>query len=254
MIDAGTFGSVNWVDLSTPDVEAATAFYRAVLGWEVERTSTEMGDYHVGKVGDREAAGMMQQAPEQQGMPATWTVFVHVEDVDRQVEAVAATGGLVLEPPFAIPGGARVAVVADPTGAMFALISGGPRPHGTYFSSDAGMVCWVEVLSRDPAAVESFYASAFGWKTATDAATGYTMFELDGEQVAGMMLMPTEVPAEAPSHWSVYFAVGDCEVAAARAVETGGTVLVPATPYGMGRFAMLADPQGATFGVMDPIR
>jgi predicted enzyme related to lactoylglutathione lyase len=213
-----------------------------------------MGEYHVGKVGDREAAGMMEQAPEQRGMPATWTVFIHVEDVDRQVEAVAGTGGRVLQPPFEIPGGARVAVVADPTGSMFALISGGPRPHGAYFSFEPGMVCWVEVLTRDPAAAESFYASAFGWKAATDPGTGYTVFELDGEQLGGMMLMPAQVPAEAPSHWSVYFAVEDCEGAAARAAEAGGTVLVPATPYGMGRFAMLADPQGATFGVMDPLR
>ena len=66
-----------------------------------------------------------------------------------------------------------------------------------------------------------------------------------------MMMMPAEVPAEAPAHWAVYFTVDDCAVATKLAAELGGEVLRPTTEIGIGKFAVLADPQGATFDIME---
>lgn len=253
MIDAGTYGAPNWVDLSTPDVTAATGFYGDLFGWTVETSKTPMGDYLIGAVDGREVAGMMAHGPELQGMPAVWTVFIYVEDVDQVAAMSKDAGGAVLEVPFDLPdGGGRVGVVADPTGAMLGIISG-PRPEGVYFSQRPGAVCWVELLTRDPAAAEGFYAAVFGWKavTETSGGTAYTMLKLDGDDVAGMMLMPDEVPEEAPSHWAVYFAVADCVASEQRAVELGGHVLRPTTPIGIGSFAVLADPHGATFNLTE---
>lgn len=251
MIDAGTYGAANWVDLSTPDVAASTVFYQRLMGWDFDRQVTPMGEYFVARMGEREVGGMMEQGPELRGTPAVWTVFFYVEDIETTVAAVADAGGQVLEPPFDIPGDARVAVVADPTGAMFALISG-PRPDGIYLLRTPGSVCWVELLTRDPAAAESFYAAVFGWKGETTAdGTAYTMFELEGREVAGMMMMPEEVPPEAPAHWATYFAVTDCEAVAKRADELGGTVLHLPTEVEIGRFAVLADVHGATFHVLE---
>jgi predicted enzyme related to lactoylglutathione lyase len=73
---------------------------------------------------------------------------------------------------------------------------------------------------------------------------------LDGQSVAGMYPMTDEIPAEIPSHWRVYFMVGDVDAAVARAEELGGSVLYPAMDIGMGRYAVLADPTGAAFAVM----
>ena len=158
------------------------------------------------------------------------------------------------QPPFDIPGDARVAVVADPSGAMLALIAG-PRPDGTYLSGESGAVCWVELLTRGPEAAEGFYTAVFGWKAVTEvtAGTGYTMFKLDDQEVAGMMMMPEQVPAEAPAHWAVYFAVADCAVAERKAAELGGQVLHPTTDIEVGKFAVLADPQGATFQLLESV-
>lgn len=252
MIDAGTYGAMNWVDLSTPDIAAAAEFYSMLLGWTVETSTTPMGEYFVGKVGDREVAGMMQQSPEIAGSPPTWTVFCYVEHIEETLAKVGNAGGLVLQPAFDIPGDARVAVVADPTGAMFALIAG-PRPEGPYLSEDPGFVSWVELLTRDPAAAQGFYGAVFDWKALTEqyGPTEYTSFQLDEENVAGMMMMPDEVPAEAPAHWSIYFGVTDCAAVEQKAVELGGRVLVPTKDIEMGRFAVLADPQGATFNLME---
>jgi predicted enzyme related to lactoylglutathione lyase len=255
MIDAATFGAPNWVDLSTADITSATRFYSRLLGWDVDVIASEMGDYHVGKIGDFEVAGMMAQDPAMRGMPTVWTTFIYVENVTATVHHVEESGGKVVQPPFEIPGGAWVSVVVDSTGAMFSVISGGETPEGMYFSNEPGRVCWVELLTRDPAAASAFYSDVFGWDPAIDSSGGteYTVFELGDENVCGMLMMPVEVPAAAPAHWSVYFAVADCEDAARHATELGGRVLRPPTEIGTGKFAVLEDPQGGVFNVMEMV-
>ena len=135
---------------------------------------------------------------------------------------------------------------------MLGVISG-PPPRGVWYGQDPGRVCWVELLTRDPAAAEGFYAAVFGWKAETQqiGPTVYTTFKLDEGDVGGMMMMPDAVPAEAPAHWSVYFSVPDCRMTEARAVEMGGQVLAPTMEMDMGGFAVLSDPHGAPFDIMD---
>jgi predicted enzyme related to lactoylglutathione lyase len=209
-----------------------------------------MGDYHVATVDGQQVCGMMKQPAEMEGAPAGWTVFFHVEDIDETVESVGAAGGRVLEPPFEIPGGARVSVVTDPTGAMFALISGEPSGEGAWYSMVPGAVCWTETMTRDTEASAKFYRTVFGWETAADEG-GYTTFLLNGEGIAGLLPMPDELPTEAPAHWSVYFTVESCEVTERAAVDLGGSVLVEATEVEIGHFAVLEDPAGAKFDIMD---
>lgn len=250
MISAGTHGAPNWVDLSTSDVEAAIEFYSALLGWTVTRSETPMGMYAIGAVGDVEVGGMMAQVSTED-VPPMWTVFFQVEDVDMTAARVQAAGGSVLEPAFDLPE-ARIAVVADPTGAMFGII-GGPRPAGVYLDQGLGTVSWVELLTRDPQGVEPFYAEVFGWKATTslDDEMTYTAFTLDDDQVAGMMMMPDQVPDEVPAYWSVYFAVVNVEATTQRTIELGGRLIVPPMQITGGRFAVLEDPQGAVFSVLD---
>lgn len=251
MLAANTHGAPTWLDLSTSDVEAAVGFYTGLLGWTVTRSPSPFGTYAIGAVGEVEVGGMMEPVPVE-GMPAVWTVFFAVTDVDATVAAIQAIGGAVLQPAFDLPD-ARIAVVADPTGAMLGLING-DRAEGRYLDRGPGTVRWVELLTRDLAAAEAFYAEVFGWKAETSQREGssYTVFTLDGDEVAGMMLMPAEVPAEVPAYWSAYYLVDDAAATAARATELGGTVVVAPTAVDGDRFAILEDPQGAVFGVLQP--
>lgn len=253
MIDAATFGAPNWVDLSTPDIASAREFYRELLDWDFSVTNTEMGDYHVAKVDGHEVAGLMQQGEEHQGMPAVWTMFIYVKSVDETLEKLEDAYGHVLQAPFEIPGGARVAVVSDTTGAMFALISGGETPDGVYFSNTPGGVTWLELLTRDTDAAAKFYNEVFGWEVAVDDTSGtqYATFTLAGQDVAGMLGMPDVVAEDVPAHWAVYFSVADCAATQKLAVELGGDVAVPVTDVSIGRFAVLEDPQGGAFDVME---
>jgi predicted enzyme related to lactoylglutathione lyase len=111
----------------------------------------------------------------------------------------------------------------------------------------------VETLTRDVDASIRFYEAVFGWTASTtdDGGHRYTTFFLDGEEIAGLLEMPPQVPPEAPAHWAVYFAVEDCEVTERGAVDLGGSVLVETRPVEIGRFAVLEDPAGATFDIMD---
>lgn len=251
MIWARTHDAPNWVDLSTPDPAAAARFYAQLLGWTIETTESTMGPYLIGHLADRQVGGMMAPGPDEAGMPSMWTMFVHVADVDQTVARVTEAGGTVLEPGFDIPDG-RVAVVADPSGGMFGVITG-PEPEGTWMSDEPGAVCWVELLTHAPDAAEPFYAAVFGWEPATQVAGSmpYTTFALDGDDVAGMLPTPDTVPPEAPTYWAIYFAVEDCEATAKRAVELGGRVLHPPTVAGQHRFAVLADPFDATFSILE---
>lgn len=249
MITARTPGAPSWVDLSTSDVEAAIAFYAALLGWHVERSETPMGMYAIGAVGELQVAGMMA-AESGTDAPPAWTVFFTVADVDVALAAVQAAGGAVLQPGFDLPDG-RIGVAADPTGGMFGVGSG-PMPADPYLDQGIGTVRWVELLTRDPRAAAEFYRDVFRWTTDIPPTGGpeYTTFRLDGDQVAGMMRMPDAVPTAVSAFWSVYFTVDDTDAVARQTTELGGVVTVPPADSEGGRFAVLEDPQGAVFSVL----
>ncbi len=251
MINASTHGAPNWVDLATTDIESATGFYRDMFGWAIEKTTSPMGDYYIGHVGDLEVGGMMT-IPEHEAMPPMWTMFIYTEDVDYTTDRVKDAGGSVLEAPFDLPDG-RVSVVADPTGGMFGTIEGPSPGELTWFSREPGCVCWVELLTRDVSSAETFYGQVFDWKAETQVygLTSYTTFFLDGDPVAGMMMMSEELPGEVPAHWGIYFAVSNCTAAGERAAGLGGTLLRPAERIDRGHFAVVEDPQGAVFQLMD---
>jgi predicted enzyme related to lactoylglutathione lyase len=97
----------------------------------------------------------------------------------------------------------------------------------------------------------------FGWDAGRPQFEGapetYVVWELDGKPVGGMMQMTDEYfPAEVPPHWSVCFAVADCDATVAKAREHGATVTYEAMDMPIGRFAGFIDPQGASFSVMQP--
>ena len=244
-------GTVVWVDLSTTDIDGSIEFYARLFDWRFERTETPMGAYLVARVDHGEVGGMMAQPAEDRaaGVPSTWTVVVGDDHLDETLERARELGGSVLQPPVPIPGGARLAVVADPTGAALALMEAPPSPQGIAWG-ETGAVSWVECQSRDPGAARRFYEQLLGWE-ASEGPGGYVVFDLEGERVGGLMGMPPSVPADVPSSWVVYFAVVDAEATCTRAEAHGGTVLAPVHPIEEGRFAVLADPAGAVFAIFE---
>ncbi len=115
-----------------------------------------------------------------------------------------------------------------------------------------GNFSWFELTTTDVAAAKAFYAALFGWETKDMPMPGmtYTVVSAGGDEVAGMMAMPQQA-AGVPPHWGIYVSVDDVDATVRRAGELGGKVVVPpqAVP-GVGRFAVIADPQGATIAAI----
>jgi predicted enzyme related to lactoylglutathione lyase len=113
---------------------------------------------------------------------------------------------------------------------------------------EPGTYAWSELSTRDIDGARRFYRSVFGWEA---GGNGYTEWKLDDATVGGGMAMDERWPAEVPAHWLTYFTSGDVDATVARAQELGARVLVPVTEIGggMGRFAVIQDPQGAAFGI-----
>jgi predicted enzyme related to lactoylglutathione lyase len=203
-----------------------------------------------------EVGGMMAQAPDETaaGIPPAWTIVIGADHLEATLARVRELGGSVLQAPMSIPGGARIAVVvADPAGAVLALMEAPAAETGMVWGEPGG-VCWVECLSHNPDASRAFYEQLFGWK-GEQGSSGYVVFSLDGERVGGLMATPPNVPAGAPSHWLVYFAT-DVTAACTQAGELGGQVLepvhdIPVHDIEECRFAVLADPSDAVFAVLE---
>ena len=239
-------GEPAWIDLGTPDLEATTAFYGALFGWTGERGPEEFGGYTNFFLDGRRVAGAMPlMSPEQ---PPVWSCYIATVDADRTATLVSDYGGTTYAPPMDVGDLGRMAVFADPVGAAFGVWQPGTHTGAEEVHSE-GTWTWTELSTRDQAGVHTFYAAVFGWKA--KPMEGYTEFQLNGTSVAGCMDMPDMVPAQVPSYWMPYFAAADPQAKAEQAAGLGGTVLVPLMEFGGGRFSVVQDPHGSTFGLLD---
>jgi hypothetical protein len=190
----------------------------------------------------------------QEGQPTVWATYVTVEDADAAAASVAGAGGSVLVEPMDVMDLGRMAFFSDPAGAAFGVWQ--PKGFaGADLVNTPNSLCWNEVLTRDAEAGKAFYPAVFGWVAGRPGFEGapdtYVIWELDGSPVGGQMQMADEwFPPEVPSHWSVCFAVADCDATVATALELGAIVTTEPMDMAIGRFAGLIDPQGASFAVM----
>jgi predicted enzyme related to lactoylglutathione lyase len=240
-------GTPSWVDLGTADLDAAAAFYGGLFGWDCVETGTleETGGYRMFFYKERPAAGL---GPQQSPGPPYWTTYVSVADADETTAKAEAAGATVLAPPMDILDVGRMAVFADPTGAVISIWQPGTHP-GAGFVNEPNTLTWNELSTRDTATSLTFYGAVFGW-TVDDKDGQYYEWQNAGQVVGGMMPMPAAMPAQVPNHWLAYFAVADTDASVAKAEELGGSVMMPATDLEPGRIAVLTDPQGANFAII----
>jgi predicted enzyme related to lactoylglutathione lyase len=240
-----------WVDLATPDPEGSREFYSKLLGWQMTVSSDpQYGGYATAKLGDRSVGGIGPKQDEH--APTAWSLYIGAQDVDALAGRVAEAGGTIVAPAFDVGDQGRMAVLQDPTGGTIALWQWSEM--GDFLADAPNAFGWAELNARGVERAIPFYERLFGWshKTSegTDDSPPYTEFTLDGESIAGAWEMSPMVPAEVPSYWQVYFNVDDVDGAFRRAVDAGGSETVAPQDFPGGRFAILSDPQGASFGLL----
>lgn len=228
---------IGWHELVAPDVERAEVFYSELFRWTLRVWRPGTHDYAMIHSGGANHGGFLRQDVEPH-----WLVYVEVPDADEAAAQAEKLGGRLVAGPVELPRVGRYAVVADPEGAEIVAIAveePGPAP--------AGVFVWDELLAADPSAAAEFYGHVFGW-TVEELAGGYARFRSGGSPVGGLARKPAGARDTA---WLSYLQVGRLETAVERAERLGALTTLPPTDLaGVGRAAVLIDPVGAPFGLL----
>jgi predicted enzyme related to lactoylglutathione lyase len=246
-------GTPSWVDFGSPDLDASIEFYGGLFGWDVPEAENaeQTGGYRQAMKGGRPAGGMMPLM--QEGQPSAWTTYISVEDAEATAAAVKEAGGTVMAEPMEVLDLGKMAIFADPTGAVFGVWQPGTF-SGAGIVNEPGAISWNELNTRDLNASKAFYGAVFGWGFRDDdmgEAGSYTTILLGESMVGGILDMAgREVPETVPAHWQVYFAVEDTDATIEAAKQAGGGVMVEPIDIPAGRFSILTDPHGASFAVI----
>ena len=258
-------GTPSWVDQSSSDPAAAADFYGKLFGWDAENRMPDDADgqYFMATLRGKEVAALGSNPVE--GVPPHWNTYITVESADDAAAAVKAAGGMIAMEPFDVFDAGRMAACADPAGAFFMVWQ--PKDSiGAQLVNEPNTFSWSELTTNDTEGSKNFYSEVFGWNPVTMEFGGneYTVWNHGGMEPVqappeqggtglGGMIDSSGFPEGTPNFWQVYFQVEDADATAAKATELGGSVMNPAFDVeGVGRIVVLADPQGAVFGVMKP--
>ncbi|MBI0299039.1 VOC family protein [Streptomyces sp. PRKS01-29] len=274
-----------WADVLLSDLAAGRRFYGELFGWTFQEIATDYGTFTRALLGGKDVAGLV---PKPDGrMPTVWNVYFAAQDAATTAVRIREAGGRVITPPVWIDEFCVMATAADPGGAVFGIWQAGSHT-GFARRGTPGSYGWTEVHTRQPRAVDAFYRAVFGYgmtpsapssaapsaepsapssgassasaptpPSAEGAPVDVVLWTPRGEPpdprhaIGGRVVMGKEYPAVLPAHFLTYFVVADCDQTLRTVHRLGGRVLKTAedTPYG--RFAVLADNQGAAFAVID---
>ena len=260
-----------WVDTSQPDPDAATEFYSGLFGWELEDVMPDGEDrkYFIARLNGKSVAAV-GSIPEGAPEMAMWNSYIWVDSADETASKARDAGGKVLMEPFDVMEAGRMAVIADPEGAVLCAWEA-KENKGAELVNEHGTLNFNTLNTRDAASARKFYGAVFGWKT-LDLGGGAEFWTLDGygdhletitpgiretvkeaggpegfEDVVASILPIADDQPDTPPHWSVTFATDDADASAAKAKELGGKVIVPPMDAPWVRMTVLSDPQGAMF-------
>lgn len=229
------------------EAAGARSFYTQLFGWAVNEISMgDLGTYYIFTKDGADVAAMYERTAEMADVPPFWMSYVSVDDVDASTEKAKSLGASVQSEPSDVGPMGRMAVLADPQGAAFAMWQAKEHP-GVGVRDEANTLCWNELQARDIDAAKKFYPALFPWTM--KESPEYTEWHIGERAIGGMM--PAQGPEHVPSFWMPYFAVADCDTIVANAQSLGARVFMP--PFdaaNVGRMAVLADPQGAPFSVI----
>jgi predicted enzyme related to lactoylglutathione lyase len=237
-------GTPCWIDYGAADLEATTAFYSAFLGWTYTGGDAEYGGYLNAMVGDRLAAGLApQQDPND---PPRWTTYFATDDAAATTARIKDAGGTVIVGPMEVGPMGTMVIALDPQGNPFGLWQAGTHT-GVQVFNEPGSLTWNEAAVDDPEVARAFYGTVFGFRfDEIPGAGGYATFATGDRPLGGL---GGHQPGS-PKGWTSCFAVSSTDDAVSTIESAGGKVTMAAMDTEFGRFAVLEDPWGAPFSVM----
>ena len=237
-------GTPCWVDYGAADLDAAKDFYTALLGWEYTGGEEQYGGYLNATVNDRLAGGLApQQDPDD---PPRWTTYFATDDAAATTARIRDAGGTVIVEPMEVGPMGTMVIALDPQGNPFGLWQAGTHT-GVQVFNEPGSLTWNEAAVDDPEVARAFYGTVFGFRfDEIPGAGGYATFATGDRPLGGL---GGHQPGS-PKGWTSCFAVSSTDDAVSTIESAGGKVTMAATDTEFGRFAVLEDPWGAPFSVM----
>jgi predicted enzyme related to lactoylglutathione lyase len=251
MTVSNTPGAPCWIELTTPDADAAAKFYGDLFGWTCTDPVEDFGGYRNFEHKGAPMAGLMQS--DGSFGHSSWTVYLETDDAARTVEKARAHGGTVVVEPIQVAELGSMAYVVDPAGAGVGVWQPGTH-QGFAVRAEPGAPAWFETLSKDYDKSVAFYRDVFDWVPETMSDTPEFRYTTLGKGAAAMagIMDATGFLGSSPSRWQFYVAVEDTDAIVEQTVAAGGKLAQPVddTPYG--RLGALVDPAGVAFCVMGP--
>ncbi|WP_225830361.1 VOC family protein [Streptomyces sp. NK08204] len=247
-------GTPCWVSLMVHELGTTEEFYGELFGWEFRPGPQQLGPYVRALLDGHEVAGIGQLPPDYR-LPVAWTPYLASDDVDRTADSVRLCGGTVAVGPLDAAEAGRIAIAADPSGAVFGLCQEAAG-LATAVTGAPGTPVWNELLTFETTGVAKFYETVFGHEEEplVCADFDYVTLHIGGRPVVGLHGVGHALPRDRGPHWLTYFEVADTDETLERVVELGGRVLRPAHDSAYGRVATVADPEGAVFSVVQSPR
>ncbi|SRR5258708_6387422 len=243
-------GTFSWADVASTDIEKSKKFLTALFGWTSQDMPTGEGrpDYTMFYLDNKVVAGGSPTF--MPNMPSFWNNYVSVENVDEVVANVEKLGGKVTMPPMDVLDSGRMASIQDPTGANLSLWQ--PKKHiGAAIVNTVGAMSWNELYTKDVEKAKQFYADLLGWTYEVDEKNNsYIMIKNKGRSNGGIFAMTPEM-GTMPPNWTVYFTVKNLDESLAKVKELGGQVYMGPKEISIGKIAMIADPAGAAFMMIE---
>jgi predicted enzyme related to lactoylglutathione lyase len=240
-------GTPCWIDYGAADLDAAKAFYADVLGWTYTGGEPEFGGYLTVTLNGRMAGGMgPQQDPDD---PPRWTTYFAADDAAATTARIKEAGGTVLVEPMEVGPMGTMVIALDPQGNPFGLWQSGLNT-GVQVHNEPGALAWNEAAVDDPEAARAFYTAVFGFRfDEMPDSGGYSTFTNSDRPFGGL---GGHQPGS-PKGWTTCFSVASTDDAIAAIGSGGGKVTMAPMDTEFGRFAVVEDPWGAPFTVMqDP--
>jgi hypothetical protein len=258
-------GRFIWYELMTADPNSASAFYGAVVGWQIS-TQPDPGsggiDYrHILRSDGGSAGGVLHLDEQMQrnGARPGWLTYLHVADVDASVRDIQSDGGALLMPAFDLPVG-RIALVTDPQGAPFYVMAPKPPPGEPAHASDvfdpvaAQHMRWNELSTSQPDRAKAFYAKHFSFEFRDSMPMGpgktYDFIDHAGLRLGAVTPLPE---TQLRSAWLFYIGVPSITAAERAVPAAGGRILhgphqVPGDLW----ILIVSDPEGVVVGLVGP--
>lgn len=250
-------GKIVYAQLTTPDLTKAKAFYGSLLGWTFQDRPVSRGHYAEALVNGHVVAGLVERPlPDTDNPPhPLWLPFISAADVQNVAKSSRQWGAKVLFRPAAVQGRGEQTIIADPQGALFAALHAPQGDPGDTNATTQGDWIWNALLTSAPSASAGFYQKLFGYQVeAAPAPDTNQRYILESQSVARATVnpLPPSLPQNARARWLSFVQVDSVGSAAEKAVQLGGRVLVePHLDHQNSMIAVLADPAGAAFGVME---